>query len=316
MTRVRPTKSQYKRLLEANANRCCVCKRDGVGFHLHHIDGDNSNTVDGNLAVLCVEDHDRHHRPSAYYQKPLHTELSSSELLSYKADWEGFVADARCSDKKVVATISAFGNHELIHSLQLVMQWPDERIAMSKSYHLLDGNLDRLTDQIIADAHSIGSNVQVVLINEPLPVEHCPCCGAGFSRTLNSAVVARETDPEWVKKSSASIYVNPTQPSLALVIAFGDELGASFQLHLCQGRFLHFSGEGVDERIRVATRPSVRTQASRIVEKALQEWKPATVFYGTGDAESPRFMSKLHLPRCWENVKKSKRHNAARQKKK
>ena len=50
------------------------CKRRCIGFHLHHIDGNSSNTVDENLAVLCVEDHDRHHRPNEYESRVNHLE--------------------------------------------------------------------------------------------------------------------------------------------------------------------------------------------------------------------------------------------------
>src|SRR5687767_5023097 len=44
---------------------------------------------------------------------------------------------------------------------------------------------------------SIGSNVKMAVIDQPLPVEHCPSCGAGFSRTMQPAVVARLTNPAW-----------------------------------------------------------------------------------------------------------------------
>jgi hypothetical protein len=167
--RVRPSDAQYDRLLEVNWHRCCVCKKRGVGFHLHHIDGNNANTVDPNLAVLCVEDHDRFYRPVKYAPKPNHTELSASVLLEFKTDWESFVAEARCPEPRVIATLSTYGTVELIHSLQLVMQWPDERIAMKQSYHLLDGNLDRLTDEVFADLASIGPKVKMAVSMNRLP---------------------------------------------------------------------------------------------------------------------------------------------------
>jgi hypothetical protein len=128
--RIKPTRPQRNRLLDANAYRCCVCKRRSIGFHFHHIDGDNANTVDANLAVVCVEDHDRHHRPDAYVAKPNHTELSAIEILKYKTSWERFVAEARQPQPQVLATLSAYGTFEQIHSLQLILQWPDETIAL------------------------------------------------------------------------------------------------------------------------------------------------------------------------------------------
>jgi len=52
--------------MDRNAGVCCVCKQRWIGVQLHHIDGDHSNTIDENLAVLCVKDHDAHHRPKCY----------------------------------------------------------------------------------------------------------------------------------------------------------------------------------------------------------------------------------------------------------
>src|ERR1035438_1712344 len=125
MGRINPARRQRKRLLTANANRCCVCKRQGVGLHLHHIDEDSSNTVDENLAVLCVEDHDRHHRPGSYGFQVSHLELGPEQIRQHKQSWEAFVIEAQQSNPRVVATLAAYGTVELIHSLQLIMQWPD-----------------------------------------------------------------------------------------------------------------------------------------------------------------------------------------------
>ena len=302
MTRVRPSDDQRDWLLEANAFRCCVCKRRSVGFHLHHIDGNNANTVDANLAVLCVEDHDRHHRPGKY--APRHIELGASEILLFKTDWESFVAEAQRPEPKVVATLSCYGTPELIHSLQLVLQWPDERIAMKQSYHLLDGDLDRLTDEVFADLASIGPKVTMALINEPLPVEHCPCCGIGYSRTLKPAVVARLTDPDWATESSASIYINPAEPWVTILFSLRRQSLLTGSLHLCQGQFLHYHCEGIDDRVPVTDRPSVRTQVTNIVNSVLREWQPARVVIGTGDPDSPTLLPDLNLPKLWERARR------------
>src|SRR4051812_16199643 len=124
MSRVNPKGAQKQRLLKMNAFRCCVCKRGSVGFHFHHIDGDPSNTVDPNLAVLCVEDHDKHHRPGEYGARAHHLELDAREILRLKNSWESFVLESNKPSPKVLATLSCYGTEELIHSLQLVMQWP------------------------------------------------------------------------------------------------------------------------------------------------------------------------------------------------
>ena len=60
------------------------------------------------------------------------------------------------------------------------------------------------------------------------------------------ADVARLTDPTRLTESSCCIYINPTQPSLALVFFLRERQLLSGSLHLCQGKYLH---------IEVAHRP-------------------------------------------------------------
>jgi hypothetical protein len=300
MARISPTSSQKERLLSANAFRCCVCKRSGIGFNFHHIDGDSSNTIDSNLAVLCVEDHDQHHRPSEYTARSKHLELKTAELLRLKDSWEAFVTEAKKPNPAVLATLSCYGTEELIHSMQLVMQWADERIEFKKSFHLLDGNLDQLTDQIFEELASIGTNITLAFSDRPLPVEHCPCCGSGYSRTMKPAVVARLTDPAWATDSICGIYINPNQPSIALSFSLGDKDLFNGNLHLCNGTHLHYASDGIDESIFIKPKPSVRTQATRIIEHILAAWTPARVLIGTGEHENLKLISNLRLPKVWE----------------
>jgi hypothetical protein len=300
MNRINPTPPQKQRLLEANAFCCCVCKRSSIGFNFHHIDGDSSNTVDQNLAVLCVEDHDVHHRPSEYEARSNHLELDAKEILCLKNSWEAFVTEAKKPNPGVIATLSCYGTEKLVHSLQLVLQWPDERIEYKRSYHLLDGDLDRLTDDVFKELASISPGIKMAIIDNPLPVEHCPCCGAGFSRTMKPAVVARLTDPAWLTESSCCIYINPTQPSLSLVFVLREQQLLSGSLHLCQGKYLHYYSEGVDDRVSVKPKPGIRAQATQIVKHVLEEWAPAKILIGTGNPDAPRIISDLELPKVWE----------------
>ena len=300
MKRVKPTSTQYKGLVKANAGRCCVCKRQGVGLHLHHIDRNPSNTVGENLAVLCVEDHDRHHRPGAYQARVNHLDLSPEQIKRHKQSWEAFVVEARQPSPRVVATLAAYGTYDLIHSLQLVMQWPDERIEYRKSYHLLDGGLDKMTDAVLDELKEIGPNIKLMLLDEPLPVEHCPCCGTRYSRTLKPAVVTRHTDPGWSTKSACSIYINPETPTLAIVFSLREKEVWAGSLHLCQGKALHYQSEEINERLAVQPTPSIRAQAARIVKKIIKDWSPAKVLIGTGDPNSPELIKELNLPACWE----------------
>jgi hypothetical protein len=298
--RKNPTPTQRDRLTMKNAGRCCVCKRRGVGLHLHHIDGNHSNTIDENIAVLCVEDHDQHHRPSKY-TKTRHLELSTEKLLEYKKSWEIFVEDATSEYPSVIAVINVFGTIEQLHAARIIFQWPDERIEFERTFHLLEGDFDYWTNEMFAEVDSIGKHIQVALINEPLPVDYCPCCGSGYSNTIKEGVVTKMVDPRWDTQSLMSIYINPSNPSLAISVGLPDkEEIFSAHLHLCEATYLHLTCDYYDERIKVKKTPSVRTQATRICEKIISDWKPARLIIATGDHDEPEITNQFLLPKIWE----------------
>tara|TARA_B100001063_G_scaffold210174_1_gene207619 strand:- start:8130 stop:9146 length:1017 start_codon:yes stop_codon:yes gene_type:complete len=311
LARVRPSKKQRIRLTSANANRCCVCKRKGVGLHLHHIDGNNANTIDDNLAVLCVEDHDHHHRPGEY-QKARHTELTSDKLLEYKRSWEAFVVEANKETPTVIAVVNVFGDYEHIHAAKIIFQWPNEKVEFERVFHLLEGDFDYWTDEMISEVNSLGKNINFVMINEPLPVEYCPCCGSGFSNTVKEAFVLKKTDPNWSTQSILSIYINPEIPSLAISLGLPQKNLYSGSLHLCQGTHLHYTCNYYDERVEVKRRPSVRTQVTRLVQKIVSDFEPAHIFIGTGDHDTPELIDSFELPRVWETKSSKSRQKFPR----
>ena len=85
-----------------------------------------------------------------------HLELSPEEIKKYKTSWETFLIETRKPSPNVIATLAAYGTYEVIHSVQLVMQWSDERIEYKRSYHLLDGNLDQMTDAVMEEIKDFG----------------------------------------------------------------------------------------------------------------------------------------------------------------
>ena len=265
--RIRVTDRQRRRLLAANADRCCVCKRNEIGFHLHHIDGDSSNTIDRNLAVLCVEDHNRHHRQETYGSRVNHLELDAERILKYKKSWEKFVSECRVPGSPVLATVTMFGTKDLVHSAQLVYQWRDETIEHTHSFHLLEGGYEQWMDDIVKEVASIGPHLSIAMIEEPQSIEHCPCCGTGFSHTTKTALLIKLTDNRWSTCSIMSIFINPEQPSLAIFLGLGEEHLYSGSLHICQNQFLHYTCDHYEERIRLKRKPSIRTQATRLVKR-------------------------------------------------
>jgi hypothetical protein len=305
MARVPIPKKMRDALLLKNAEACCVCKARNVGFNFHHIDGDATNTVEENIAVLCVYDHDAHHRPDEYRPKAAvnHLDLGRDGIAAKKAEWEAFVIEARRPQPAILATFAAYGTEESIHSAKLTFQWADARAdgqaVFERVYHLLDAPPPTWADWAVEELVWLGAGIKLALANEPVPVEHCPSCSVGMTRTIPSGFARRLTSTTWAAASICSIYVNPKQSSLALRVV--DDQGEAFvaSLHRC-GSFLDVQATTYHERLPIRPKPSVRTQVRRIIEKLLRDWEPARTLIGTGDADAPELIDDLTLPRCWE----------------
>lgn len=68
-------------VLLANRHACCVCQRGDV--QIHHINGDNSDNEERNLAVLCLSHHNKATAPPG-----LTAALKPEHIREYKRDWE------------------------------------------------------------------------------------------------------------------------------------------------------------------------------------------------------------------------------------
>ncbi|WP_025715518.1 HNH endonuclease signature motif containing protein [Paenibacillus sp. 1-18] len=301
--RVSPNPKLKDILIQKNVGVCCVCKKSGLGVHFHHIDGDNSNTVEENLAVLCVKDHDLHHRPQAY-NEPNHLELTEVEIREYKRSWEAFVKEASQKNPKVFAVLNTYGDYDKIHSLRLIFQWDDEKIEFERLFHLLEGPMDLLLDKVLEEIVWVGKEIQLVLVDSPLEIEYCPCCNSSYSNTINSNVTKKLSSTSWKQDSICTIYINPMQPSLEITIFLKDDMIYSGSLHRCKNNTLHFICDNFEESLSILKKTSVRTQVTKLVNKILMDWEPGRIIFGTGDPGKPKIIKDLSLPRCWEkNIK-------------
>lgn len=298
--RKNPNPKQQQRLLKKNAGVCCVCKERGLGVNFHHIDGNNSHTVDENLAVLCVKDHDAHHRPQAYTSLN-HLELGAKYILKFKKSWEAFVAEATKPNPKVLAVINVFGNQAGIHAMKLVFQWQSGKIELVRMYHLLAGAVESWIDHAFNEIAWLSENIKIVIISDVFEPEYCPSCSSSLTTIIDENRAKKITSESWASDSVCSIYVNPTNPSLAIIISLKDKILCQGHLHLC-GSFLHFACAKYNERLRVRRKPSVRTQATRIIQKIIAEWEPGQILIGTGNPDSPSPIANLRLPECWEKL--------------
>lgn len=297
MGRVAVPDKMAKRLYELNANSCCVCKRTGVGLNLHHIDGDSSNTIEENLAVICVNEHDAHHRPDRYPSLN-HMDLSSQRILAYKIEWEEFVKECQKEEPKVLATINAYGTYENIVGMKIIFQWLDGRIVFERTYQQLDGDLDYWTDKAIEEVQRFGNNVKIILIDEPLKIEYCLNDKVSLSRTLDEPAARKVIANDWREKAVATVYINPKQASLAIAIFYCDEEIMHMSIHRCGDKIKYRDYKGAKS---AKVRPfRVRKQVRVYVNQLLEKWDIKTVFYGTGNVNNPRIIDGCELPLCWE----------------
>lgn len=291
-------------LLTKNLGVCCVCKERGTGTNFHHIDGNPANNNEDNIAVLCVQEHDQHHRPNAYV-KTKHLELGAHKINEYKREWEQTVEECKSDNPKIFAVVNVYGDYTNIHSVRLLVQNVDGKIIYQRIYHLLAGTPDQWTDSIVDEVVWLGKNVKLTLIDEPLQVEYCPRCSTSLPNTLDRNVAIQLTASDWKQKSIGSIYINPTFPSLALIISYGDEILYKAHIHKCKDRHLHFQSDKFEERTPIKKNPSIRTQATEIIQKVVDTWEPGRLLIGTGDPDNPAIIKEFNLPYIWE--KKSSR---------
>jgi hypothetical protein len=100
------------RVLLANRHACCICQK--IDVQIHHIDGDNSNNVEDNLAVLCLPHHDKATAPPTLTAK-----LRPGDVKIYKASWEAMCADesARLARSRTAFFMVDYKNADRIRQL-------------------------------------------------------------------------------------------------------------------------------------------------------------------------------------------------------
>ena len=78
------------RILFDSDRTCCVCRIPGKPIQLHHIDEDNTNSKEENLAVLCLDCHNQTQIRGGFHRK-----LDTHQVLLYKEDWTQLVVRNR-----------------------------------------------------------------------------------------------------------------------------------------------------------------------------------------------------------------------------
>ncbi|SRR6266849_2707866 len=74
------------RVLFLSDRTCCVCRIPRKAIQIHHIDDDPSNSVEANLAVLCLECHRETQIRGGFDRK-----LDAHQVILYRSDWYSIV---------------------------------------------------------------------------------------------------------------------------------------------------------------------------------------------------------------------------------
>jgi hypothetical protein len=296
--RIQIPPKQKTRLLENNAYSCCICKKKNIGFNFHHIDGNHSNNEDSNIAVLCVEEHDKHHRPQKY-TKSSHLELSAECIKEKKLKWEQFVSEAKKEEPDIIAVVTAYGQEENIQGMKIVFQWTDGTIEFERTYHSLNSPMDIWIDKALEEINWLGKYIKLVLINEPLSIEYCNECNSTYSRTLDRGQALKVTKSDWSDKSIATIYFNPIFSSLAYSIFYDRELLYSASIHKCNTDYV-FS-DGVCEERYFAYKNNNKSQVIELLNKKLDDWECGRIIIGTGDEINPTIIDEYYFHEKWFN---------------
>jgi hypothetical protein len=90
MTRVPIPTNLSAKILVAHDRTCCVCHERGKRVQIHHIDENNSNNDDVNLATLCFDCHDLTMIKGGFGRS-----LDAAQVTQYRDEWVARVAELK-----------------------------------------------------------------------------------------------------------------------------------------------------------------------------------------------------------------------------
>ena len=102
-TRVPPPEVIRTKVVYASDSTCCVCEELGIGknVQIHHIDGNRNNHTFDNLAVLCLECHNKTQVKGGFTQH-----LTASVVIEYRNNWIDRVCSRRKAFDEMTASLS------------------------------------------------------------------------------------------------------------------------------------------------------------------------------------------------------------------
>lgn len=139
-----PIPAAVQAKVQFDADRtCCICRKPGKPFQIHHIDEDPSNNDEKNLAVLCRDCHDE-----TMIRGTFNRRLGPDVVTLYRDDWLGIVALRREEDRNgiehsVITQTADFGG--IVETLEILKD--------RKEYGFLAMEYDRLGNANLRDKY-------------------------------------------------------------------------------------------------------------------------------------------------------------------
>ena len=156
--------SLERRLLVKNRHCCCICQDDGYGKEvlIHHIDGNNGNNAESNLAVLCLIHASM--ADAGLKQGKLGTgrKLKPDSVRQYKRIWER-KTDLERKRRTETLPLRVKKQLEILYrfeidktkNLILSLDDKDKRIKEAFNYY----------DQLVIEEFISGLDIRTVLLN-------------------------------------------------------------------------------------------------------------------------------------------------------
>ena len=154
-----------REILFRNEAVCCVCQKTNI--QIHHIDGNNSNNELKNLAVLCLDHHDR-----ASSKSSMTRTLTPALIRQFKNDWERRVTTKRASIKRFAVKIKEepFVKFEIKRLIFSLPAFKDKRSTNSifdqlYNWHLFTGYTRNIFDSFELISWFLGDEQVRILLD-------------------------------------------------------------------------------------------------------------------------------------------------------
>jgi len=139
-----PAKLQ-RQVLVKNKHCCCICQKDGYGKEviIHHIDGNNSNNVIPNLAVLCLIHASMADAGLSKGKLGSGKKLSQDEVKEFKRIWERKIEEegkiqknrVPINKRKELETLYLF---EIHNTKNKILSYKDTDNRIEEAFEYLD----------------------------------------------------------------------------------------------------------------------------------------------------------------------------------